>query len=138
MWKILCYILAQQVVEGYARANCFGLVDERRRISSAIYPFLLFSSVSQSIAHPHPDRSVHFLVMVMVIASEPIATISISVKRISQQKNDAFLSEILIYASNRGKKKKEPDEKIFLEENIFPRGKSGKFSLNIFRGLIAR
>ena len=132
-------------VEGYARANSFGLVDERRRISSAIYPFFLFSSVSQSIAHPHPDRSIHFLVMVMVIASEPIATISISVKRISQQKNDAFLSEILICASNRGEKKtkkedkkNEPDEKIFLEENIFPRGKSGKFSLNIFRGLIAR
>ena len=61
-------------VEGYARANSFGLVDERRRISSAIYPFFLFSSVSQSIAHPHPDRSIHFLVMVMVIASEPIAT----------------------------------------------------------------
>ena len=30
------------------------------------------------------------------------------------------------------KKKKGPDEKIILEEN------SGKFSLNIFRGLIAR
>ena len=36
------------------------------------------------------------------------------------------------------KRKKKPDEKIFLEQNIFPRGKSGKFSLNIFRGLIAR
>ncbi len=27
---------------------------------------------------------------------------------------------------------------VFLKENIFPRGKSWKFSLNIFRGLIAR
>ena len=71
-----------------------------------------------------------------------------SVKSISQKKKSAFLCKILIRVSKSAEKKtkkkkknenkNEPDEKIFLEENIFPRGKSGKFSLNIFRGLIAR
>ena len=35
-------------------------------------------------------------------------------------------------------KKSEENVTVFLEENIFPQGKPGKFSLNIFRGLIAR
>ena len=78
----------------------------------------------------------------MVIANEMI---SILVKTISQQKKSAFLSKILIRASNPGKKdekggkikknlmRKFSSSKIFfLEEN------QEKFSLNIFQGLIAR